>query len=108
MVHLHRFRLESAGAPIAPSDGSGRIPDGPWVTSVDPIKAVTTALAAAPGDDLRALRGTLRLMHDDVPGAHDDISAVLRTRPDHPTALLAAERLFSLGRPVVLSARATP
>lgn len=108
MVHLHRFRLESAEAPIAPSDGSGRIPDGPWVTSVDPIKAVTTALAGAPADDLRALRGTLRLMHDDVPGAHDDISAVLRTRPDHPTALLAAERLFSLGRPVVLSARATP
>jgi len=100
MVHLHRHRLEQGLAPVAPAPGSGRLPHGPWMESADVDAALTEALAAAEGGaaaDLLALRGTIRMVNDDAPAGREDIAAVLRAQPDHPRALLAAERLFSLG-----------
>jgi len=101
MVHLDRHRMEEGRAPVAPADGSGRLPLGPWLEAADVEAGLTEWIEGAGGAggvaDLLALRGTIRLVTDDPSGAREDVEAVLSTHPSHPSALLAAERLRTLG-----------
>ena len=40
------------------------------------------------------------MVQGDLPGARADLERVLATHPDHPVALPAAERLYTLGLPI--------
>lgn len=71
LVHLARHRVES-----------GSLGPGPWA------------------EDALALRGAGALVAGDVAAARADVEAVLETEPLHPTALLTAERLYTLGHHV--------
>jgi hypothetical protein len=102
MVHLHRHRMESGDAPVWPVPGAGGVPVE-FIGAAErlELRPLDAALAAGTFSgseaDLRALRGTIRLVHGDSRGAREDIGAVLESHPDHPRALPAAERLLTLG-----------
>jgi len=96
MIQLMRFRHEQG----QDTPGSGGLPSGPWAASFDRWDDAggRALLVARPNClDCGPLAAAAATMQGDFATAAADLRPVFGVRPTHPTALIVAERLYTLG-----------